>query len=79
MSDTKLKYVRLEKYNTIIIFPQILNHSDFKHMKPISAGFCYIYQNKIKCFGHSYSLNLESNPEDTIIATKQILGIDNID
>lgn len=37
--DKKQKYVRFKEYNEIIIFPQILKHSTFKHLKPISVGF----------------------------------------
>lgn len=74
--DTKQKYVRLKQYDTIIIFPEVLNHSDFKHMNPVSAGFCYVEQEKIQCFGESYSLRMKSDPEDTKIATKQIFGVE---
>ena len=77
--DTKLKYVRLKRYNEIIIFPCIIEHSVFKHLEPISAGFCYVLgeEKKVNCFGESYSLNLKSNQkEDTIEATKQLFGID---
>ena len=74
--DTKQKYVRLEEYNSIIIFDDILNHSDFENFEPISAGFCYIGKESITCFGNSISLNLNSRPEDTEIATKQLFGIE---
>lgn len=73
---TKQKYVRLKQYDTIIIFPEVLNHSDFKHMNPVSAGFCYVEKEKIQCFGESYSLRMKSDPEDTKIATKQIFGVE---
>jgi hypothetical protein len=76
MSDTKMKYVRLEEYDEIIIFPSIMGHSAFKRLNPISAGFCYISNNRIDCFGESTSLNLKSNEEDTKIATKQAFGFD---
>ena len=74
--NTKQKYVRLKQYNTIIIFPEVLNHSDFKHMDPISAGFCYVRKDRVDCFGESYSLRMKSDPEDTKIATKQIFGVE---
>jgi spore cortex formation protein SpoVR/YcgB (stage V sporulation) len=74
--DTKQKYVRLKQYDTIIIFPEGLNHSDFKHMNPISAGFCCVEKDKVQCFGESYSLRMKSDSEDTKLATKQIFGID---
>lgn len=77
--DTKQKFVRLKKYNEVIIFPCIIAHSDFKNFNPISAGFCYVNSNKnrVVCFGESFSLGLKSDPkEDTLQATKQIFGID---
>ena len=48
--DTKQKYVRIKEYNEIIIFPQIIEHSEFRNWNVISAGFCHIYQGKITCF-----------------------------
>lgn len=75
--DTKQKYVRLKRYDEIIIFPQILEHSEFKNLGVISAGFCYIEKDKVLCFGESVSLRLKSNEEeDTKLATKQIYGFD---
>lgn len=77
--DTKQKYIRLPQYGEIIIFPCVISHDTFKHLKPISAGFCYVNANKkrVDCFGDSFSLNLKSDvKEDTIQATKQIFGID---
>lgn len=76
MIDTKQKYVRLKEYNEIIIFPQILNHSEFRNFNPISAGFCHIHKDKVVCFGNSVSLRLDSMDDDTKLATKQIFGYD---
>lgn len=72
--DTKQKYVRLKEYNSIIIFSTIVEHSKFRNFEPISARFCYIDKNTIKCFGKSVSLELESMVEDSELATKQIFG-----
>tara|TARA_R110001592_G_scaffold342710_1_gene632698 strand:- start:299 stop:544 length:246 start_codon:yes stop_codon:yes gene_type:complete len=72
--DTKQKYVRLKDYDEIIIFPQLIQHSDFKYMNPISAGFCYVGNDKIDCFGESVSLGLSSREDDTLKATKQVFG-----
>ena len=72
--DTKLKYVRLEQYDEIIIFPEIIQHSEFRNWNPISGGFCYIGKDKIECFGRSISLGLESKPNDSFYATKQAFG-----
>ena len=76
MDDTKLKYVRLKAYDEIIIFSMLLEHSTFKHLNPISAGFCYIDDGKVSCFGRSVSLRIESMEDDTKMVTKQVFGID---
>ena len=72
----KQKYVRLEEYDEFIIFPEILQHSDFKAWRPISAGFCYVGKDKVTCFGRSISLDLDSMEDDSIMATMQIHGYD---
>ena len=73
----KMKYVKVGDYNSIIIFPIIIEHSEFKRFNPITAGFCYISREKIDCFGESISLGLKSNERlDTIDATKQYCGIE---
>jgi hypothetical protein len=76
--DNTQKYVKIGRYNEIIIFPCTIEHSTFKHLNPVSAGFCYINCKKIDCFGESYSLDLKSNKEDSFFATRQIFGIDAI-
>jgi hypothetical protein len=73
----KVKYVRT-KDDIIIIFPEYYQHSNFKFMKPVSAGFInfYVKNNRIDvdCYGDSVSLDLKSNPEeDRLLARKQIL------
>jgi len=70
----KQKYVRLERYDEIIIFPTVIEHSDFKNMKPISAGFCYIQDREVVCFGESYSLGISSRHDDSKKATRQLFG-----
>lgn len=76
MDDSKQKYIRIKEYDSIVIFPCILEHSDFKYLNPISAGFCYVGENKVTCFGESFSLKLKSDPKDTELATRQIFGFD---
>lgn len=71
--DTKQKYVRIGKYE-FIIFPTTINHDAFFNFHPTSAGFCYIYGNKVDCYGESVSLKLKSLPEDSMLATKQVFG-----
>ena len=75
----KQKYVRLEQYDMFIFFPELIDHSDFNHFKPIlSAGFCYIGKDEVKCFGSSHSLGIESKEEDSKLATKQVFGINSM-
>lgn len=82
----KQKYIRT-KNNEIIVFPELLQHSEFKHFEPVSAGFISIGTKKVKhgeqeysetdckCYGESISLRLKSNEEeDTNLARRQILG-----
>lgn len=74
--DTMQKYVRLKEYDQIIIFSQIIEHRTFKHLEPVSAGFCSVGDNAINCYGRSVSLNLDSKEDDSFIATKQVFGYD---
>lgn len=73
----KLKYIKLKEYSSIIVFPCVVSHDTFKHLSPVTAGFCYINEKKVTCFGESISLGLKSNEEeDSKEATKQICGIE---
>lgn len=78
MFDNKHKYVRLKKYDQFIFFPMITEHSTFKNLNPISAGFCYLdnEDKQLRCFGESYSLGIGAMEDDTQLATKQVYGID---
>ncbi len=77
----RIKYIRTQD-DEIIIFGQIMNHSDFKRWNPKSAGFVSmgIDQNgnpSLSCYGESVSLNLKSNPdEDTKLAKIQLGMLD---
>lgn len=68
-----MKYVRLGRYNEFIIFTEIIEHSTFKHLNPVSAGFCFIdsENRKVDCFGSSISLKLDSKADDSELATSQ--------
>jgi hypothetical protein len=77
--DTKQKYVRLKRYNEVIIFPTVIEHSTFRNQEPISAGFCYVGKNKVSCFGESISLGIKSMEDDSYMATKQLFGWDAAD
>lgn len=75
----KVKYIKT-KDNRIIVFPELLQHSEFKHFGPISAGFISIGASErgvptISCYGESISLGLKSDSEvDIELARRQILG-----
>ena len=70
----QLKYVKT-KEGEVIFFPTTIQHSEFKHFKPVTAGFCRMRNQKVQCYGESYSLNLQSDPkEDTLKATEAVFG-----
>ena len=69
------KYIRTEK-DQIIIFPKSIDHSEFKSLNPVSAGFCFVGQDSITCNGYSDSLNIDTSASDTVQATIQFFGID---
>ena len=73
----KHKYVIIGDYDSVVIFPMIIEHSEFRSKEPKSAGFCYINTEKkiVECFGKSVSLGIESREnEDSVLATKQFFG-----
>jgi hypothetical protein len=73
----EVKYI-VTKNNQIIIFSYSIQHSEFQHFNPISAGFISISNgingNPIcSCYGRSISLGLSSRPEeDTDIAMRHL-------
>ena len=76
----KTKYV-ITSDNEIIVFPELLQHSEFKKFNPISAGFISFSVNKqgnasCTCYGESISLGIKSREEDTQIAKKQLNMLD---
>ncbi len=76
----KQKYI-ITSRKEIIVFPELLQHSEFKSFNPISAGFISFGVNEAgnptcQCYGKSISLNLESNSEDTEIAKRQLGMLD---
>lgn len=76
----KTKYV-ITSDNKIIIFPELLQHSEFKKFNPISAGFISFGVNNQRnpsctCYGESISLGLTSREEDTQIAQEQLNMLD---
>jgi len=73
----KAKYIKT-KDNEIIVFGEIMVHSDFRNMNPVSAGFISFEINEdgnptCKCYGESISLGLPSDEEqDTRLAQSQL-------
>lgn len=78
---SRVKYV-ITKEREIIVFSELMQHSDFKHFQPISAGFISFGVNKegnpsCNCYGESISLGIKSNPEeDTLMAKRQLNMLD---
>ncbi len=75
----KIKYIRTRD-NEIIIFSEIMNHSDFIRFNPVSAGFISIGVDNngnltCGCYGESISLGLKSDPEQDTLLAKRQLGI----
>jgi len=79
--DLKQKYI-ITLDNNIVVFSELLQHSEFKYFSPIRAGFITFGVNKhgnptCSCYGESISLRLKSNPEaDTEIAKRQLNMLD---
>jgi hypothetical protein len=73
----KAKYIKT-KDKEIIVFGEIMLHSDFRGMNPVSAGFISFGINEegnptCKCYGGSISLGLLSDEEeDTQLAQSQL-------
>jgi hypothetical protein len=65
----------------MVIFSSAMQHSEFGHMGPTSAGFLTISEDpdtrepKAVCWGRSESLNLECDENDSIRATR-LLNLD---
>jgi hypothetical protein len=78
---TKTKYI-VTNDNEIIVFTELLQHSEFRRFEPISAGFISFGINEqgnptCSCYGESYSLGIKSRPEeDTLLAKRQLNMLD---
>ena len=75
----RVKYIRTID-DEIIIFGEIMQHSDFSNFNPVSAGFISFGINKeghptCSCYGHSVSLNLDSKKEEDTQLAKLQLGM----
>ena len=79
---TKVKYI-VTQNKELIVFGELMQHKEFAHFNPISAGFISFGINKdgnpsCSCYGESISLGIKSNPEyDTILAKRQLNMLDN--
>jgi hypothetical protein len=73
----KAKYIKT-KDKEIIVFGEIMQHSEFRHKNPVSAGFIHFSVNEdgnptCNCHGQSVSLGLASDEEeDTRLAQYQL-------
>lgn len=72
----ELKYIKIKPFNEIIVFPGSIEHKRMgRGFNVSSAGFISISSDKAICSGESVSLDLKSDPKDSFLATKQLLGI----
>lgn len=72
------KYVRTV-HDQIIVFDESIQHSQFKGLNLVSAGFISIAENNghidCRCFGESMSLMLLSKgEEDAVLVRQQIIS-----
>ena len=73
----RAKYIRTEN-NEIIVFGEIMQHKDFRNLRPVTAGMISFGIDKDRnpdctCYGESVSLGLKSDPEvDTRLAKLQL-------
>jgi hypothetical protein len=73
------KYVKTI-HGEIIVFPETMKHSEFSHLKPVSAGFIKFFSNgddncKCICSGMSLTLDLKADKEDSRIAQNQLVRL----
>lgn len=66
----ELKYVMIDIKP--ILFSNMQQHKEFKHLNPTSAGFCRISEKEeggfvVITYGESISLNLKSKEQDAIL------------
>lgn len=76
----RTKYIKTKK-KEIIMFGEIIQHSTFKNMEPISAGFVSFGLDSLgnptcTCYGESISLGIKSDEEDTKLARFQFGFLD---
>lgn len=84
----RVKYVTIVKNGckNVIVFSELLDHSTFQHLEPISAGFVRFDTTEDEngntviypiIYGESVTLNLKPNQEvDSVLIMEQILQQD---
>ena len=78
---SKVKYI-ITSEKEIVVFGEVMQHKEFRHLNPIRAGFISFGVNKegnpsCSCYGESVSLGIKSDPiEDTKIAKRQLNMLD---
>jgi hypothetical protein len=71
----RLKYVMFDEFFPVL-FGEYCNHADvtIKGLKPTSSGFVNVTSEGVFCVGNSFSLQLESNTDDTEIVRNLLKG-----
>lgn len=75
MTPNKYVIVNNGFVDVIVVFPEVLKHSDFTESfsNIVSAGYIKLTDNGMfECYGKSTSLGIESRPFDTDIANRQL-------
>jgi len=72
----KMKYIIIDNglAEVIIVFPDLVQHGNVAmgFDKVVSAGFIIMTDGNYQCYGSSFSLKINSRPDDTIIANRQL-------
>jgi hypothetical protein len=77
------KYIKTDR-NCIIVFSAAMQHKQFKHLNPVTAGFISFTTTMVdgyaevdcNCYGESVSLEIKSDVDnDTRLAKQQILNV----
>ena len=74
-----LKYVIVEEHGceSPIIFPALVDHSSFKGLHPVAAGFVsidgMIGMPDVACWGESVSLGIGSRAGDAVLIKRELV------
>ena len=72
MQQTKYVIIETHGIEVSIVFSELLNHSIFSNLNPISAGFVWIKDNNVKTGDESIGLELSSRPQDYSIISRDL-------